>query len=125
MITTNSQRRAALMAGIGASFLLATAQAGAHAKLESTTPAADSTVASPKIIQAHFSEAIEPKLSSFKLAASDGNAIAVMSMNDAKHPATLSIMPNAALKPGAYTVTWSVVSDDGHKTHGAFSFIVR
>jgi methionine-rich copper-binding protein CopC len=125
MITTKIRHRAAVLAGITTFFLLAASQAGAHAKLESTTPAADSTVSSPKSIQAHFSEAIEIKLSSLKLAMSDGAAVPVMSMNVAKDPSTLSIMPNSALKPGVYTVTWSVVSDDGHKTTGTFSFTVQ
>jgi methionine-rich copper-binding protein CopC len=125
MITTKILRRTAVLTGIVTSLLLAAAQASAHAKLESTTPAADSTVGPPKTIQVHFSEAIETKLSSLKLAASDGTAVAVMSMNDAKDPATLSIMPNATLKPGAYKVTWSVVSDDGHKTQGTFRFTVQ
>ena len=104
---------------------MAASQAWAHAKLESTTPAADSAVSSPKTIQAHFSEAIETKLSSLKLTASDGASVPVMSMNDAKDPATLSIMPIAALKPGVYKVTWSAVSDDGHKMQGTFSFTVQ
>jgi copper resistance protein C len=117
--------RASTLAGIAIAVLVIAAHASAHAKLERTTPAADAKVRSPKSIQVHFSEAIETKLSSLKLSASDGTDIAVMAMNDAKDPATLSIMPNAALKPGLYKVTWSVVSDDGHKTHGAFSFTVQ
>lgn len=125
MTMTKNLPRAAALVGITTSLLLATSQAWAHAKLDSTTPAADSTVSSPKTIQAHFSEAIESKLSSLKLATSDGAAVPVMSMNDAKDPATLSIMPNTALKPGAYKVTWSAVSDDGHKTQGTFSFTVQ
>jgi methionine-rich copper-binding protein CopC len=48
-----------------------------------------------------------------------------MSMNDTKDPATLSIMPNTTLKAGIYKVTWRVVSDDGHKTQGTFSFTVQ
>jgi methionine-rich copper-binding protein CopC len=125
MVTTKNLPRGAALVGIATSLLLAASQAWAHAKLESTTPAADSTVSSPKTIQAHFSEAIVTKLSSLKLGTSDGTAVPVMSMNDAKDPATLSIMPNAALKPGSYTVTWSAVSDDGHKTQGTFRFTVQ
>jgi methionine-rich copper-binding protein CopC len=48
-----------------------------------------------------------------------------MGMNDAKDPSTLSIMPNAALKPGVYMVAWSIVSDDGHKETGTFKFTVK
>ncbi|MDP9087723.1 MAG: copper homeostasis periplasmic binding protein CopC [Pseudomonadota bacterium] len=99
--------------------------AQAHAKLESTTPAANSSVSSPKVIGVHFNEAVDAKMSSLKLATSDGTAVAVTSMNDAKDPATLAVMPSASLKAGLYKVTWSAVTDDGHKTQGTFSFTVR
>ena len=125
MLTPKNLPRATLLSSIAVSFLLTSALANAHARLEGTTPAADSSVSSPKLIKAHFSEAIETKLSSLKLFSKAGWVIPVMSMNDAKDPATLSIMPNAPLKPGSYTVTWSVVSDDGHKTHGTFRFTVQ
>ena len=125
MITTTVLPRAAKLAGVAATFVLAMSQAHAHAKLESTTPKADSTVSSPQLIQVHFSEAIEVKLSSLKLIASDGTEVSIMSMNEAKDPSTLSIMPNATLKPGVYTAAWSIVSDDGHKEKGSFKFNVK
>ncbi len=125
MITTTILPRAATLAGVAATLLLAMSQAGAHAKLESTTPKANSTVSSPQLIQVHFDEAIEVKLSSLKLIASDGTDVPIMSMNDAKDPSTLSIMPNMTLKPGVYTAAWSIVSDDGHKETGSFKFTVK
>jgi methionine-rich copper-binding protein CopC len=125
MITTTILPRATALTGVAATLLLAMSQAVAHAKLESTTPKADSTVSSPQMIQVHFDEAIEVKLSSLKLTASDGTDIPIMNMNDAKDPATLSIMPNMKLKPGVYTAAWSIVSDDGHKETGSFKFTVK
>ena len=125
MITTKTLRRAAALAGIAATWLVAASQASAQAKLESTSPKAESTVSSPEMIMVHFSEGIKTKLSSLKLTMGDGTAVSVMSMNDTKDPATLSIMPNTTLKAGIYKVTWSVVSDDGHKTQGTFSFTVK
>ena len=125
MITTTIRSRAAVVASVAAAFMLAMSQAGAHAKLESTTPKADATVSSPQMIQVHFNEAIEVKLSSLKLIASDGTDVPIMNMNDAKDPATLSIMPNMTLKPGVYTAAWSIGSDDGHKETGSFKFTVK
>jgi len=90
---TLKQRPAAVLAGITATLSMAAFQASAHAKLESTTPKANSSVSSPKSIEVHFSEGIETKLSSLKLAMNDGTAVSVMSMNDTRDPATLSIMP--------------------------------
>jgi copper resistance protein C len=113
------------LAATAAWLLLGSAQVQAHAKLVSVVPAADSTVASPKLIQVHFDEAVEVKLSRLKLSMSDGTAVSIMGMNDAKDPTTLSIMPNAELKPGVYTASWSVVTDDGHKVSGSFQFTVK
>jgi copper resistance protein C len=105
--------------------LLGAVQAQAHAKLVSAEPAPNATVAAPMLIQLHFSEEITRKFSSIKLIHTGGAAIAIMAMSapDAK---SLSIMPNAALAPGLYTVTWiAVATDDGHKTTGTFSFTVK
>ena len=125
MIKMTIPSRAAALAAVAAALLLATSQANADAKLESTTPKADSTVSSPPMIQVHFNAAVEVKLSSLKLTAPDGTDISIMNMNDAKDPATLSIMPNATLKPGVYTAAWSAVSDGGHKETGSFKFTVK
>ena len=124
MSTVKLPDRAAVWVGCAASCLLAASQAVAHAKLEAATPAADSTVDAPKIIQVH-SEAVEASLSRLRLAAGGDIAIAVVPMNDTEDPTTLSIRPIAGLKPGIYTVTWSVVADDGHRTRGTYSFTVR
>jgi methionine-rich copper-binding protein CopC len=105
--------------------LAASPPAEAHAKVVSVVPAAGSTVASPSLIQVHFNEAVEVKLSKLKLKTRDGKAVSIMGMNEAKDPSTLSIMPNTRLKPGLYTASWSVVTDDGHKVTGSFNFTVK
>ena len=125
MNTLHRLSRALGLLGLAMSLSTVASFAQAHAKLESTTPSADSFVGSPKLIQVHFNEAVETKMSSIKLATSDGTAVPAMSMNDVKDPATLAIMPNAPLKAGLYKVTWSAVTDDGHKTQGTFSFTVQ
>jgi methionine-rich copper-binding protein CopC len=101
------------------------AQAQAHAKLVSADPAPSATVAAPKAIHLEFSEEIAKKFSSFKLTDTDGYAVAVMTMK-AKDAKSLEAMPNAALSPGVYTVSWTAVStDDGHKMTGSYSFTVQ
>ncbi len=115
------------MARLSLALLMTTAasMALAHAKLTRSSPAADSTIAAPMAIELHFDEGVEAKMSSVKLMAADGDAVAAMSMNDSKDPTMLSIMPNSPLKAGRYTVKWSAVTDDGHKTQGTFSFTVQ
>jgi methionine-rich copper-binding protein CopC len=105
--------------------LLGAAQAQAHAKLVSADPAPNATVAAPMLIQLHFSEEIARKFSHIRLTQTGGAAIAIMAM-DAKDAKSLSIMPNAALTPGLYTISWiAVATDDGHKSTGTFSFTVK
>jgi len=125
MKTAGNIRHASALAGGAVWLLLASVQAGAHAKLLSVIPAADSTGPSPELIQVHFNEAVAVKLSKLTLARSDGTPVSIMSMNEAKDPTTLSIMSNAKLAPGVYTASWSVVTDDGHKVSGSFKFTVK
>jgi methionine-rich copper-binding protein CopC len=110
---------------MAAAWLLLIDQAGAHAKMIAAQPAADSTVAPPKTIAVHFNEAIEIKLSHLKLSASDGKELAATADKDAADGKTLTIAPVVPLTPGTYTVAWSVVSDDGHRTKGSLHFTVR
>jgi methionine-rich copper-binding protein CopC len=117
--------RVGVLASIAMAFIVAAPPAGAHAKLVSTTPTADSTVSSPNMIEVHFSEAVEFKMSTLKLATAAGAAVSVMSMTDPKDPTTVSIMPNAPLKAGVYKATWSAVTGDGHKVEGTFNFTVK
>jgi methionine-rich copper-binding protein CopC len=107
------------------SFLLGAGEAQAHARLVSAEPAPNTTVAAPMLIQLHFSEEIARKFSRIKLTHTGGAAIVLMTM-DATDAKSLSLMPNAALAPGPYTITWiAVATDDGHKTTGTFSFTVK
>jgi methionine-rich copper-binding protein CopC len=109
--------------GLIASLGIGVAQA--HAKLVSSDPAPNATVAAPKTIHLQFNEEIAKKLSSFKLTDTDGNAVATTA-TDNKDEKTLEATPNAALTPGVYSVAWTAVTtDDGHKTSGSFSFTVK
>jgi copper resistance protein C len=114
---------AAVITGLLASFTATPALA--HAKLVSADPAPNATVASPRVVHLQFSEALAPRFSSFKLAATDGKPVPMRATQnqDAK---VLEGMPNAALAPGVYTVSWTAVAtDDGHKTTGSYRFTVK
>jgi len=116
--------RAASLFGISALLLLAATEADAHANLVKAVPAKDAAVASPATITLQFSEALEMKVSSFKLTDIDGKAVAIKSVKapDAK---SLAATPAAPLAPGLYTVSWTSMGDDAHKMDGTFSFTVK
>lgn len=107
-----------------ASLLAAAGAAAAHAHLLSSTPAAGAAVAAPKTIVLTFSEKLEGKFSGADLS-KGGAPLASHSRLDPKDGKTLTVSPSAPLVPGAYTVSWRVVSVDGHRTKGDVAFTVR
>jgi len=102
-------------------------QALAHAHLKTETPAADTTLKSaPTELTLGFSEGIEPNFSKVALSGPDNKAIETGKLALAANDKTQAIVPlNAPLKAGKYTVSWHVVSVDGHKTEGQYSFTVQ
>ncbi len=103
---------------------LVAGRADAHAHLIDAQPAGGSIVAAPTIIKLRFNEAVEAKLSSLKLS-TGGREIAASPLYAAAEPATLALVPVSPLASGLYEVSWSVVSDDGHRTKGSFAFTVK
>ncbi|KAB8308598.1 hypothetical protein EH227_11625 [Rouxiella chamberiensis] len=102
-------------------------QASAHAHLKTETPAADTVVTvSPSELSLGFSEGIEPNFSKITLTDAENKTVKTGSMTLAANDKTQAVLPlTETLKPGKYLVTWSVVSVDGHKTHGQYSFTVK
>lgn len=117
--------RPALALAAAAALLAAATGAQAHAHLVRATPAANAEVASPKSLSLTFSEKLEPKFSGFELMKADGKPVALKASVAAKDHKTLSAAPSAPLAPGGYMVMWHVVSADGHRMKGDFSFTVH
>ena len=89
---------------------LAAPAAWAHAHLTHQYPAADAEVtAAPQALTLNFSEGIKTRP-------------AKRNEQDAKQ---LIIPLDQTLNPGTYTVNWHVVSVDGHKTKGQYTFSVK
>jgi len=120
----SNMRNALCLTGFLAALLLSATQAVAHANLVGSDPAKNATVPAPKVITLHFSEALEMKVSGFKLTDLDGNPVAIKSVAapDAK---SLAAAPAAPLVPGLYTVSWTSMGDDAHKLTGTLSFSVK
>ena len=102
------------------------AAAVAHSALESSDPAAGSSVpASPSRIGLAFSEAPEVKVSMVKVLDSSGRSVPGISdpqavAGDAEQ---LEVIPSQPLADGVYTVNYRVISAvDGHVLSGAFAF---
>jgi copper resistance protein C len=95
----------------------------AHAELQSTSPAAGSTVVvPPDVVTATFDDDLVASKSSIEVIAPDGGAVATggVATDD---PKTLSAdVP--LLAPGTYRVRWTAAAEDGHIERGRFGFTV-
>lgn len=120
-----SLSRPVLALAAAAALLAAASGAQAHAHLVSATPAANAAVAAPKSLSLTFSEKLEPKFSGVDLMTADGKAVALKSSVATKDHKTITGALAGPLAPGSYMVMWHVVSADGHKMKGDFSFTVR
>jgi methionine-rich copper-binding protein CopC len=109
---------------LSAGLLALPGQALAHAHLKNSAPAANAATASPATISLTFSEKIEPKFSGFEVTAASG-VKAPLAVTASKDGRTLTAPINTPLLAGAYKVTWHVVSDDGHRMDGDYSFTVK
>ena len=109
---------------VSGSIVFGAGQALGHAQLMHAEPGANATVSAPKSIVLHFNEALEAKLSSFKLTNTDGEPVAVApaATLDAKG---LSVNLTSPLPPGLYTINWAVAGHDGHPMKGNYSFTVK
>lgn len=112
-----------LAAVTGAAAMLAATGAQAHAKLVSSNPGANATVAAPKQLVLKFSEKLQPKFSGADVAMP--GMVTPAKVSFAKDGKTMIVQPTAALMAGAYTVKWHAVTADTHRMQGTYSFTVR
>ena len=98
-----------------------------HVKLVRSEPVANDTVSSPKALRLWFSEKIERKLSSVKLADATGASVTLLpaTRDESQETAPLVSAPSKALPPGAYTISWSAAAADGHPSKGTIEFVVK
>ena len=101
--------------------------AWAHAHLKQSSPAKDAVgqVAFTQVT-ASFTEGLEPAFSSLTLLDAKGKQVDGSKAAPAPGDDKTLILPIAKPLPaGAYTAKWQVLSKDGHKTQGDWSFTVK
>lgn len=101
-------------------------QAAAHARLITGSPKAGATVVAPKELRLQYSESLVPDASSVTVTGPGGAAVATGKLVlDAKDKRTVHVPFTATPAPGAYKVSWTMKTTDGHVTDGSFGFTVR
>jgi copper transport protein len=97
--------------------------AAAHAVLLRTDPAPQTTVKTPPAaVRLDFSEAVEAAFGAVRVFDVDGKRVDKGKIQMAQ--GRREVVVPASLPGGTYTVTWRVVSADGHPVHGGFQFYV-
>lgn len=97
----------------------------AHVFPQHQEPGAGASVASPSQVSITFDGPLEPAFSTLTVTNSAGNQANIAKATvDSQQPANISVaLP--ALPAGRYTVHWAAVAEDGHRTHGDYSFDVK
>lgn len=118
------RRRLAILAM--AVLLLEPAAAWAHAKLVKSDPARRAVLKkSPVRVRLWFNEKLEPSFSILKVLDAAGKAVtgrsAIVSARDGK----LLELDLPDLPQGTYTVSYEVLSIDGHAVKSGYTFTVR
>lgn len=107
-------RPAAVRAESGAAF---------HLHLLRSSPAADSTVASPPAVQLWFTESPQLAVTSVRLTGPGGHAVRLGRVRaGAEHSVVANVQ--GRLAPGRYTIAWRTMSRDGHPMRGTIPFAV-
>ena len=103
--------------------LAAPAGAAAHATLLRTVPAAGSVLdRAPRVVLVEFDDTVE--LGSGNAAVANATSASVLGGRARVHGRTLTLPLRPRLADGAYSVRWSIVSDDGHPEQGVLAFAV-
>ena len=118
-------RRVFAAAALACVFVVAApTAASAHAVLLRTDPAPQSTVARPPSqVRLSFSESVEVSFGAIRVFDVNGKRA---DNGAVRHPGRGRevVVTTPHLHNGTYTVTWRVVSADGHPVHGGFEFYV-
>jgi copper transport protein len=115
-------RRLLVVASVLALFLLP-AGAGAHAVLVASSPAADALVeTAPQQVTLTFNEDVSPVGSRLQVIGPDGARYETGAPAVAGRTVTGTVAPD--LPEGTSTIAWTIISDDGHRISGAFTFSV-
>lgn len=112
---------------VAAAFLVAGAGAAqAHARLRGSEPSASATVAvAPSVLRLAFTEVVERAQSNVLILGPDGRPVAgLRTIRDPRDATVLLTALPPGLPRGSYTVSWRVLSVDGHPVSATFRFAV-
>jgi len=94
-----------------------------HLHLLRSSPAADSTVASPPVVQLWFTESPQVAVTSVRMTGPNDAAVRLGRVRaGAEHSVVANVQ--GRLAPGHYVISWRTMSRDGHPMRGTIPFTV-
>jgi len=118
--------RGAIALVLWATVVLLPGIASAHARLVKSDPARRAKIsASPAAVRLWFNEAIEAEFSRLAVTRADGSVVADSAKVDPEDEKLLFVELPPALPAGTYTVSFEVLSVDGHRVKQSFPFTVK
>jgi copper transport protein len=121
-----TRRRAVLLAGLAAAWLLLTcAPALAHANIVEASPARGSAVSRPpERVELRFNEPVDAEFDPVVVRAAGGARVDTHHARVDPEDARVVLADLERLSKGSYTVKWRVTSIDGHVVEGRYAFAV-
>ena len=108
-----------IVAFVGVAFLVPTSWAVPHFALRTSSPEADATVTSVDAVVLTFSQVPQDGSVLIRLVDPAGDPVDVGELErDEEDGRTMSVDVPQALDPGAYSVLWRGIGDDGHVVRG-------
>jgi copper resistance protein C len=102
------------------------APALAHARVVSSNPAANASIAPPKQVSVTFSEKLVPAFSKVEISMAGMNMAVPVKTSVSTDGKTIVAVPQGAFAKGAYVIKWSAAAaDDGHHTAGTIPFKIK
>jgi copper resistance protein C len=96
-----------------------------HFALSRSVPAADASVPSPEEVRLWFTQVAQPGSVAIRVIDPGGDAVPTGEpMPDEDDGRAYHVDVTGKMEPGAYTVSWRGIGDDGHVVRGDFQFSV-
>ncbi|MGZ3197241.1 MAG: copper resistance protein CopC [Croceibacterium sp.] len=118
--------RKLLLISIAAVALAPATPALAHAKVVSSNPAANATIAAPKQFSVTFNEKLVPAFSKIEISMAGMDMKVPVKTSLSTDGKTITAVPQGKFVKGGYVINWSAAAaDDGHHTAGSIPFKIK
>jgi len=99
--------------------------ASAHVHPQTQTPGANAEVSAPAAVKIEFDGPLEPAFSTLSVSDAQGHIVSTGHAQVDSTDRKLISVALPSLPSGKYTVHWTAVAADSHRTQGDYSFSIK